>query len=53
MRFDQSLFDVFGKNLVGLTSHAEELADNGTYGGRSLTGCRAPAIVVEDFAFTL
>jgi predicted Zn-dependent protease len=53
MRFDESLLDVLGKNLVGLTAEVAELADNGTYGGRSLTGSRAPGLVAEAFAFTL
>src|SRR4029078_2313827 len=42
MRCDESLFRMFGEQLVGLTSHAEELPDTGTYGGRTLAGSRAP-----------
>jgi predicted Zn-dependent protease len=53
MRFDDSLLDLFGARLVGFTSRAEELVDNGTYGGRSLVGCRAPGMLVEGMEFTL
>ena len=53
MRFDESLFRVFGDQLVGLTSESEELPDTGTYGGRSLVGARAPGLLAEEFAFTL
>jgi hypothetical protein len=38
---------------VGLTDESVEVADNGTYGGRVLAGVRAPALIAEDFAFTL
>jgi predicted Zn-dependent protease len=53
MRFDDSLLELFGPRLVGLTSRAEELVDNGTYGGRSLVGSRAPGMLVEGMEFTL
>jgi predicted Zn-dependent protease len=53
MRFDESLFRIFGDCLVGLTDESVEVADNGTYGGRVLAGVRAPALIAEDFAFTL
>jgi predicted Zn-dependent protease len=53
MRFDESLLRVLGDQLVGLTSHAEELPDTGTYGGRTLAGSRAPGIIAEGFSFTL
>jgi predicted Zn-dependent protease len=53
MRFDESLFRVFGDHLVGLTAESEELPDNGTYGGRSLVGARAPGLLAEEFSLTL
>lgn len=53
MRFDESLFRILGDGLVGLTDESVEVADNGSYGGRVLAGARAPALIAEDFAFTL
>ncbi len=53
MRFDESLFRVFGDQLVGLTSHAEEVPDTRTYAGRALAGCRAPGLIAEGFSLTL
>jgi predicted Zn-dependent protease len=53
MRFDASLARLFGSDLVGLTTHAAELPEINTYGGRSLVGYRAPGVLAEGFALTL
>jgi predicted Zn-dependent protease len=53
MRFDESLLNLFGSQLVALGSVAEALVDNGTYGGRGLNGSRVPGLLVEGMAFTL
>ncbi|MDP2312933.1 MAG: metallopeptidase TldD-related protein [Pseudomonadota bacterium] len=53
MRFDESLLRVLGDQLVGLTTDAADLPDTGTYGGRALSGARAPGLLAEGFSFTL
>jgi predicted Zn-dependent protease len=53
MRFDESLLNLFGSQLVALGSVAEALVDNGTYGGRGLNGSRVPGLLVDGMAFTL
>jgi len=53
LRFDESLYDVFGDNLLSLTNFVEILPNVGTYGMRSLGGKSVPGIMVKDFNFTL
>jgi len=53
MRFDESIYNILGKNLVDLTIEHEHILDTGTYGGRSLSSSRLPGALVDDFRFTL
>ena len=53
MRFDETVLDVLGRNLVALTEERDFLLDAGTYGGRSSASTRIPGALVDDFAFTL
>ena len=53
MRFDVSLFDVFGENLISLTEEREQLLDPGTYSQRSVSSSLIPGMLVKDFEFTL
>jgi predicted Zn-dependent protease len=53
MRFDDSVFRLFGENLVGLTDERELLVSGDSYGARSANSMRLPGAVVRDMAFTL
>jgi hypothetical protein len=53
MRFDDTVYRLFGENLVGLTREREMLLDPLTYGARSTRSARLPGALVDDFTFTL
>lgn len=53
LRFDESLYRIFGSKLEALTREAEAQVATDTYGQRSLGGSRVPGILVGDFRFTL
>lgn len=53
LRFDESLYNFLGENLVTLTNFREFIPRTGTYGQRSLGGILTPGIIVNDFQFTL
>lgn len=53
MRFDETLYNILGENLIGITDQSEFIMDPGTYGGRSTGSMRLPGIIVKDFNFTL
>lgn len=53
LRFDDSLFDLLGDKLVGLTDRAEVLLDASSYGARSTASSRVPSALVEEMTFTL
>jgi predicted Zn-dependent protease len=53
LRFDESLYRVFGSELEALTRETETQASTDTYGRRALGGCRVPGALVRDFRFTL
>lgn len=53
LRFDESLYDIFGENLLSLTNFEEIIPNVGSYGMRSLGGKSVPGILVKDFNFTL
>jgi predicted Zn-dependent protease len=53
MRFDESLFDVFGPKLKACTSTSELIPNVGSYGGRNLGGVVVPGMLVDGFTFTL
>jgi predicted Zn-dependent protease len=53
MRFDETLYRMFGENLLGLTAERDLLLDPSTYGARSTSSARIPGALVQDFTFTL
>jgi predicted Zn-dependent protease len=53
MRFDDSIFRMFGSNLVDLTAERELLIDPGTYGERSTGSARLPGMLLTGLRFTL
>jgi predicted Zn-dependent protease len=53
LRFDETLYNLFGNKLINLTCEREMLLDPGTYGARSSRSARLPGLLVEDMRFTL
>ena len=53
MRFDESIYRMFGENLLGLTDERAFFLDGSTYRRRSTGSSRVPGALVRDFAFTL
>ncbi|MFN5744946.1 MAG: TldD/PmbA family protein [Methylococcaceae bacterium] len=53
LRFDESLYRIFGSELEAVNSEAEIHIHTDTYTQRSLGGGRVPGILLRDFRFTL
>jgi predicted Zn-dependent protease len=53
MRFDESIYRMFGDQLLGLTAEREFILDASTYQRRSTDSSRLPGALVEHFNFTL
>jgi predicted Zn-dependent protease len=53
LRFDESLYRIFGSELEALTRDTEVQVATDTYGRRALGGSRVPGLLVRDFRFTL
>ncbi len=53
MRFDETIYNMLGENLVGLTSQRDLLPSSETYRSRSTRSARLPGALINDFAFTL
>ncbi|MBK7664468.1 MAG: TldE/PmbA family protein [Sterolibacteriaceae bacterium] len=53
MRFDDSIYRIFGPNLLALTREQELVPDGDTYEARSTRSVRTPGALVSDFALTL
>ena len=53
MRFDDSIYRIFGESLVELTKERELLPDGSTYGERSTASERLPGILLKSLRFTL
>jgi predicted Zn-dependent protease len=53
MRFDESIYHIFGDKLLDLSRQRSLVPDTGTYFQRSLGGALFPGLLVEDFAFTI
>lgn len=53
MRFDVSLYQLLGENLLGLTRERERIVDTGTYVQRSTASALLPGLLVRDFPLTL
>jgi predicted Zn-dependent protease len=53
MRFDESIYRMFGDHLLGLTAERDFLLDSNTYHQRSTSSARLPGALIDDFTFTL
>jgi len=53
LRFDESLYNFWGANLIDLTQEVKFIPEVGSYGFRDLGGTLVPGILVESFAYTL
>lgn len=53
MRFDDSIYNIYGKHLIDFTADQETLLDASSYEQRSLNSYRLPGALVDDFTLTL
>ena len=53
MRFDDSVYDLFGTNLLGLTSERDFILDASSYGQRSNSSMELPGALLKEMCFTL
>ena len=53
MRFDDFIYNIFGKNFVDFTQEQEIILDAGSYEQRSSSSYQAPGALVNDFTLTL
>ena len=54
MRFDDSVYQLFGENLVGLTKEQDWLLDTGSYETLfSRLDIKTPGALVDNMTFTL
>jgi len=53
LRFDESLYRVFGSELEAITRTSQIMMNTDTYIQRSLGGSKVPGLMVRDFRFTL
>ena len=53
LRFDESLYRMFGTELEAVTTSPVVMMETETYGQRSLGGSQVPGMLVRDFRFTL
>ncbi|VAW65381.1 TldE/PmbA family protein, Beta/Gamma-proteobacterial subgroup [hydrothermal vent metagenome] len=53
MRFDESLYDLLGNNLLDFTAEREFIFDAGTYGQRSNDSIELPGALLRSINFTL
>jgi predicted Zn-dependent protease len=53
MRFDETFYNFFGKNVEEIGDVAHLIPQNSTYWERSLGGCCVPGLLVNDFSLTL
>ena len=53
LRFDESFYNCWGKNLIDLTDFSEIIPNVSTYFSRGINANKIPGILVDDFNFTL
>ena len=53
LRFDDTLYHLWGEGLVGLTQNAQVVPEISTYGSRTFGGVSAPGMLIENMSFTL
>lgn len=53
LRFDESIYKIFGSGLIELSEESSIIPATGSYGGRDLGGASVPGALVDGFTFTL
>lgn len=53
LRFDESLYNFWGENLMDFTQTVQFIPEVGSYGYRELGGVLVPGMLVDNFAYTL
>ncbi len=53
LRFDDTIYNLFGAKLDSFTSHQEIFTNTSTYSKRSLGGMKVPGALINNFNFTL
>lgn len=53
LRFDETVFNIFGEGLIDISTEQEVFVDISTYQKRSLGVVKVPGILVDNFNFTL
>ena len=53
MRFDDTIYNIFGKELENSTNNLHLIPNVGTYDGRNLGGTYCPGILLNSFSLTL
>ena len=53
MRFDDSVFNILGSNLEGLTQQVQVFHEAHTYGSRNTSAMQVPGALVDGLTFTL
>ena len=53
MRFDDTIYNIFGKELENSTKNLHLIPNVGTYDGRNLGGTFCPGILLNSFSLTL
>ena len=53
MRFDESIYHIFGNKLIALTQEHEHIFDSSSYGKRSQASSHLPGALVDDFRLIL
>ena len=53
MRFDDTIYNIFGSELNAVTDFNQLIPDVGTYDGRNFGGNYCPGILLDNFALTL
>jgi len=53
MRFDETIYNIFGTNLIALTQERDLLLSPATYENRNTESKLLPGAIVNDFRFTL
>jgi len=53
MRFDETIYNILGSQLVALTAEQEFMFDPSSYGFRSNASAHLPGVLVDNFSLTL
>ena len=53
MRFDETLYNILGENLISLTRKREFIADASSYHNRSNSAIHLPGALIRNFTLTL